>query len=151
MVTMAQEFATSVHTRLEFDQAIDVLRDGLQKEGFEILLEVPFHREFSRQMGISQLSYTVLVVWNPFHALQALLSTPDGGLLVPFNIAVARNGSGTLVSAVNHELVAQAAGSPGVQILAQELKRKLQLSFLRLAIREVAPPNNGNGRQKESL
>lgn len=138
MITMKREFSLAVQSQLGFHPALTALRHALAREGFRVVAEIPFHRELERTVGVGWRNYTVLVVWSPFHAYQALLSDRDGGLLVPFNLVVAEDETATFIAATNHALLAR-IGPVGVQILAQDLTSKLRQILLTLAVQEAAP------------
>lgn len=142
MHTMTRDFSFSVRTTLGFQESLDLLRQKLQREGFRVVSEVQFHREFEKTVGLSWKKYTVLVVWSPFHAYQALISDKDGGLFVPFNLVVAEDSGTTLMATTNHGLNGGLAERPiGIQVLVRELNRKMRQIFLELASHEVVPEN----------
>jgi uncharacterized protein (DUF302 family) len=103
-----------------------------------VVSEVHFHREFEKRVGLQWRKYTVLVIWNPFLAYQALLSDHDGGLFVPFNLAVTEDAGSTLIATPNHSWAALSESPIGIQVLVRELTRKLRQIFLELAIQETA-------------
>lgn len=140
MHTMTRDFSFSVRTTLGFQDALDILRQILPNEGFRVVSEVHFHREFEKTVGLSWRKYTVLVVWNSFHAYQALISDQDGGLFVPFNLVITEDSGSTLIATTNHRLNGGLAESSiGIQVLVRELNRKMRQIFLELASHEVGP------------
>ena len=145
MTTMTRDFSFSVRTALGFQESLDLLRRNLQREGFRVVSEVQFHREFEKTVGLPWKNYTVLVVWSPFHAYQALLSDRDGGLFVPFNVVIAEDTGCTLIAVTNHALAGFSNGPVGIQVLVRELNRKMRQIFLEFASHEVIP---GNGNLK---
>jgi uncharacterized protein (DUF302 family) len=142
MVTMTRDFSLSIKTTLEYQRALELLRQALQREKFRILAEVPFHREFEKNMGMSRANYTVLVVWSPFHAYRALLSDRDGGLLIPFNLLVAEHENSTIIAAINHLLFGRASGGIGVQALARDLNHQMRHIFTQIAAHEAKPDSS---------
>jgi uncharacterized protein (DUF302 family) len=138
MNAMTRDFSFSVRTTLGFQESLDLLRRKLQRDGFRVVSEVHFHREFEKRVGLQWRKYTVLVIWSPFLAYQALLSDRDGGLFVPFNLAVAEDSGATLVTTSNQSWAALSERPIGIQVLVRELSRKLRQIFLELAIHETA-------------
>jgi uncharacterized protein (DUF302 family) len=136
---MTRDFSFSVRTALGFQQSLDLLRRTLQREGFRVVSEVQFHREFEKTVGLPWKNYTVLIVWSPFHAYQALLSDRDGGLFVPFNIVIAEDADCTLIAITNHALAGLSNGPIGIQVLLRELNRKMRRIFVELGSHEVVP------------
>jgi uncharacterized protein (DUF302 family) len=146
MITMTRNFSFSARTALGFQETLDSLRRELQREGFRVVSEVQFHREFEKTIGLPWKNYTVLVVWSPFHAYQALLSDRDGGLFVPFNVVIAEDEDAededkdcTLIAVTNHAPAGFSNGPIGIQVLVRELNHKMRRIFLALASREVVP------------
>lgn len=147
MTTMTRDFSFSLRTTLGFQECLDLLRQKLQREDFRVVSEVQFHREFEKTVGLQWQKYTVLVIWNPFHAYQALLSDRDGGLFMPFNVVIAEDTGYTSVAVTNHALAGFSEGPIGIQVLVRELNRKMRQVFLELANHEVIP---GNGKATRS-
>jgi uncharacterized protein (DUF302 family) len=129
-----RDFCFSVRTSLGFQEPLELLRQRLQREGFRVVSEVHFHREFAKRVGLESQKYTVLIVWSPFLAYQALLSDRDGGLFVPFNLVVAEDMSSTLITTTNHSWASLTASSIGIQVLVREINRKMRQIFLELAV-----------------
>jgi uncharacterized protein (DUF302 family) len=139
MTTMTRDFSFSLRTTLGFQDCLDLLRQKLQREDFRVVSEVQFHREFEKTVGLPWGKYTVLVIWSPFHAYQALLSDRDGGLFMPFNLVVAEDAGYTSIAVTNHALAGFNQGPIGIQVLVRELNCKMRQIFLELASHEVVP------------
>ncbi len=152
MSTMTREYSLSIQTLVEFEPCLRFLRQTLRHKGFHILAEVPFHREFERHLGLNWQNYTVLVVWSPFLAYQALLSDGDAGIFIPFHFVVAENGKTTLVAATNHDLFGQVTGKIGLRVLARHLTGKIREVFSELAARgNLQAPSPRRVETKEAL
>ena len=149
MTTMTRDFSFSLRTTLGFQDCLDLLRQKLQREGFRVVSEVQFHREFEKTVGLPWGKYTVLVIWSPFHAYQALLSDRDGGLFMPFNLVVAEDTGYTSIAVTNHALGGLNLRPLGIQVLVRELNCKMRQIFLELASHEVIP-GNGTARRSAS-
>lgn len=144
MTTMTRDFSFSLRTTLGFQDCLDLLRKKLQREGFRVVSEVQFHREFGKSVGLQWQKYTVLVIWSAFHAYQALLSDRDGGLFMPFNVVIAEDVGYTSISVTNHTKNGFSDGPIGIQVLLRELNRKMRQIFLDLASHEVIPGNRNS-------
>lgn len=131
-IIVPPENIIAVRTTMTRDRAIASLRDELPRRGFRIVTELPFDRELDTQIGVTASRYTVLVLWHPFSAYQALLSDPNGGLMVPFNVAVYENEGETTISVLSQPLLTSDA-SLGVRVLGQELNRRMREVLLQLA------------------
>lgn len=146
MTTMTRDFSFSLRTTLGFVACLDLLRQKLQREGFRVVSEVQFDREFEKAVGLRWQKYTVLVVWSPFHAYQALLSDRDGGLFMPFNVVISEDMGYTSMSVTNHAASGFIRGPIGIQVLVREMNRKMRQIFLEFATHEVTRRNGASQR-----
>lgn len=139
MTTAVRDFSFSARTVASYERALSLLRGALKRNGFEVLCELPLDRELERKVGLECQRCTVLVVWSPFDAYQAVISDRDGGVLVAFNITVAEQENSSVIAATNHAALSRNGGSIGVQVLVQTLTKKVRHLFLELAIHENVP------------
>lgn len=136
------ENVIAVQTEVGFERTLESLRIELPRHEFRILGEVNFSRELDSVIGLATTPYAVLIVWHPFAAYQALLSDPNGGLMVPFNLAVYQHGDVTTVSVLNQPSLLPKA-SLGIRALGQDLNRRMRGVMLELGMHERT-----NGRQR---
>jgi uncharacterized protein (DUF302 family) len=129
------ENVIAVQTEVGFVRTLESLRIELPRHEFRILGEVNFGRELDSVIGLVNAPYAVLIVWHPFAAYQALLSNPNGGLMVPFNLAVYQHGDVTTVSVLNQPSLLPEA-SLGIRALGQELNRRIRRVMLDLGMHE---------------
>jgi uncharacterized protein (DUF302 family) len=114
------------------------LRESLRGEGLEVISEIPFDREFIWDHGSPWKRYSVLVIWGPGHAYEAMLSDRDGGLLVPFNMIVAADDVHTLIAVGNYAFIGHDS-SAGLQILTRNLALKMHTILVRLSYSTNSP------------
>ena len=136
MISMSRGSSLSMLTTLPFEKCLNLVRQAVHREGFQVIAEIPFHREFERQIGLPWKKYTVLILWSPFLAYQAILSDRDAGIFMPFHFVVAEDGDSTLVAATDHALFGRVIGKVGILVLARHLTNKIQLIFSELAALE---------------
>ncbi len=129
------ENVIAVQTEVGFERTLGLLRIELPRHEFRILGEVDFSRELESLIGLATSRYVVLMVWHPFSAYQALLSNPNGGLMVPFNLAVYRSGNVTTVSVLSQPSLAREA-SLGIRVLGQDLNRRMRDVLLHVGMYE---------------
>ena len=141
-IIVSPENVIAVQAEVGFERTLESLRIELPRHEFRILGEVDFSRELDSLIGLATSLYAVLIVWHPFSAYQALLSDPNGGLMVPFNLAVYQNGNVTTVSVLNQPSLLPEA-SLGIRALGQELNRRMRRVMLELGTYERA---NGHRR-----
>ena len=141
MIILDREFALCWQSELGFDECHDFLRRTLSQDGFRIIAEIPFDREFERHVRLSWPRYTVFIVWNDFLAHQALLSDRDAGIFMPFHVVVGESSYATFIAVTNYALFGRILGTSGPQLLARDLWRRMRDIFAQLAEREKAGGN----------
>ncbi len=134
-ITIPPENVIAVQTESGFERTLELLRVELPRHEFRILEEVDFSRELDSFIGLATSRYAVLIVWHPFSAYQALLSDLNGGLMVPFNLAVYQNSNVTTVSVLNQPSLTPEAPL-GIRVLGQELNRRMRRVMLQLGTYE---------------
>jgi uncharacterized protein (DUF302 family) len=73
---------------LAFEQVIPAVVEELQHEGFEIVGQLDVREELQRSLQADFRRYTILTVWHPVLALDALRESLDVGVEVPINVAI---------------------------------------------------------------
>lgn len=126
MIAAAHTHSFSRRILLGHEQTLDILHSALEQEGFQILCEVPFHREFQKSIGVSCRKYTVLVVWRPFETYRAVLTEDDAGLLVPFNVVVAEEDQATLVAVNRRFEICRCKLALGLALLLRDVEIRMQ-------------------------
>jgi uncharacterized protein (DUF302 family) len=136
MTTTMRDFSISVSTPISYQRAVTRLREALKRHGFETLCELPLDRELKRKVGLHWQHCTVVVVWSPFEAYQAVLNDRDGGLLVPINLCVAEDGNSTFFAVMNHRALSPNGGSLGLQVMVRDLADKIREVLAEAATQE---------------
>lgn len=111
---------------LPYAQAVEQVRAALKEEGFGVLCEIDVQRTLKEKRGVDFRPYVILGACNPPLAHQALEAELDLGLLLPCNVVVYADDGGSVVEAMDPELVLGLVGNPRVQPIAQEVKARLQ-------------------------
>ncbi len=110
-----------------YGQAIDRVTEELKKEGFGILTTIDVKATLKEKLGIDKRPYIILGACNPPLANQALDADPDIGLLLPCNVVVREEESGSItVAFMDPEAVLALVHKPGVERLAAEVRARLQ-------------------------
>ncbi|GMR09042.1 MAG: DUF302 domain-containing protein [Gammaproteobacteria bacterium] len=110
-----------------FDNAVTRVTEELQKEGFGILTEIDVKATLKKKLGIDKRPYKILGACNPVLANQAIDAEPDIGLLLPCNVIVREEESGSItVGFMDPEVVLQLVDRPEIGDLARQVREKLQ-------------------------
>lgn len=110
-----------------FDDAVAHVIDALQREGFGILSDIDVAATLNKKLGAEMPPYRILGACNPPLAQRAIAAEPSIGLLLPCNVVVRQDESGTVhVEVMNTEAVLQLVDKPEVSALAGEVRQRLE-------------------------
>lgn len=120
-------YGFSVTVAETFDGAIEKVTEALKTEGFGILTEIDVKATLKAKIGVDRRPYTILGACNPHLANEAINAEPDIGLLLPCNVIVREEQDETItVVFMDPEAVLTLADKPEVQVLAKQVREKLQ-------------------------
>lgn len=145
---MGRSLAVSTVSPLAFGRCLTCLRQSLSRSGFHVLAEIPFEREFRNHLGLVCKRYTVLVVWSPFHAYQAILSEQEAGVLMPFHLIVAEGSDGTHIFATDIAMLGHLSGQLGIELLGREINCKVQDIYSELGSHAGTQASTGRRGEK---
>jgi uncharacterized protein (DUF302 family) len=112
---------------LNFDQALAKVTAELQKEGFGVLTEIDVAATLKKKLDHTIPPYRILGVCNPAYAKRALTAEPSIGLLLPCNVVVRQDTSGTVqVEFLDPGMMGQMTDNPDVGPVGIEVREKLQ-------------------------
>lgn len=124
---MSTGFGFGTQVDLSFDDAIDKVTTELEKEGFGVLSDIDVAAKMKAKLDKDMPRYRILGACNPAIAYQAISAVEDIGLLLPCNVLVREDASGSVhVDFMDPERVMSLVGDPGVEPLAADVKAKLQ-------------------------
>lgn len=110
-----------------FSAAIDRVSHALQGEGFGILSDIDVAAALKKKLNKDIPPYRILGACNPPLADRAIAIEPSIGLLLPCNVVVREDGSGTVhVEFMNTDAVLQLVDKPGIDELANEVRQRLE-------------------------
>ena len=106
---------------------------ALKAEGFGVITEIDVAAVMKTKLGLDHAPYLILGACNPDLAHRALEIDPSVGALLPCNVVLRAEGSGTVVEAIDPVEAMQIADSPRLRMVAMEARARLAraLSALR--------------------
>ena len=116
--------ATTVHA--PFADTITRVCDALNAEGFGVLTEIDMAATMHDKLGEQMEDYVVLGACNPPLAHKALTADRSIGLLLPCNIVVRGGEDGTIVEALNPQVMVALSDNPELKTVADEAAARLQ-------------------------
>lgn len=122
------EYRHSVVVELPYDDAVHRVRAALAAQGFGVLTEIDVTAVLKAKQGVDMEPYVILGACNPDLAHRALELDRGIGALLPCNVVVSGNqDGGSTVSILDPQLMASVTGIAGLQPIADEASRRLQL------------------------
>ncbi len=131
---MTTELGIRAKLNLPYEQAIKKAIAALQAEGFGVLTEIDVQATLKQKLNADFRRYKILGACNPPLAHRALSANLDVGLLLPCNVTVYEEGSGSVVTAVDP--VARLGVLKEDQVVcdvAEEVKARLTRTIASLA------------------
>lgn len=128
---MADEIGFEVHMQYPYEQALEMVKQGLKAEGFGVLTAIDVKATLKEKLGEEFRQYTILGACNPPLAHRALAEDPVVGLMLPCNVTVEADGEGTgsIVRFANPEMmltVGTFEGNPVLSEVANQARVRLE-------------------------
>ncbi|MFD1094706.1 DUF302 domain-containing protein [Salegentibacter chungangensis] len=109
-----------------FEEAIERVKEELEKEGFGVLTEINVNETFKKKLDVDFRKYRILGACNAPYAHKAILEEDKVGVMLPCNVIVQELENGEIeVAAVNPIASMQSIDNPGLKPIAEEIKAKL--------------------------
>ena len=118
-------YGTGVTLDLPFADAVGRVRAALAGQGFGVLTEIDVTATMRARLGEQMEDYIILGACNPSAAHQALGIDRSIGLLLPCNVVVRAAAAGTLVEALDPQVMVTLTGRPELKPVADEVGRRL--------------------------
>ncbi len=119
-------YGFSVLLDMGYDEAIEATIEALKAEGFGVLTEINVKDTLKKKLDVDFPRYVILGACNPSLAYRALQAEPDVGLLLPCNVIVHEEGSGSRVAFVDPFAMLSVASNPDLSPVAEEARARLQ-------------------------
>ena len=125
-------YGNSVTVAASFADTVERVRSELKAEGFGVLTEIDVTATLRDKLGERIESYLILGACNPPLAHRALQIDRSIGLLLPCNVVVHAVEDGTVVEALDPQLVIGLSGQPDLQTVADDAAERLARVLHRL-------------------
>ncbi len=118
----------SVTVNGEFNSVVDLTKAELAKEGFGVLSEIDVAATMKESLNQDMKPYVILGACNPPFAHRAIDADPAIGVLLPCNVVVRADGDGrVMVDFMDPEAVLDLVNKPGIRMVADEVRAKLEM------------------------
>lgn len=127
MVAETSRYGVGMTVALDFERAIERVKEALAAEGFGILCEIDVAATMKKKLDVDFRPYVILGACNPPLAHRALTAERDIGLLLPCNIIVyADDAPGrSVIMAMDPIVALGVTGNTSLQPVAEEVKSRL--------------------------
>ena len=123
------KYALRVELDVPYEKAIDEVTDELKKQGFGVLTTIDVKETLKRKLDEEFRRYVILGACNPVLAHRALDTELEIGLLLPCNVVVYEEGSGSVVAAMAPLAALGIVESTALQEIAEEADRRLRAAL----------------------
>ena len=117
---------------IPYDVALHKVPEALKTEGFGVLTSIDMKDTLKKKIDVDFRRYSILGACNPKLAFQALGTSLDVGTLLPCNVIVYEEGSGSVVQAVDPLRSVGALDDARFHELAKEVRAKLERALAQL-------------------
>ena len=111
---------------ITFEDAVQRVRDELEKEGFGVLTEINVKATMKKKLDVEYDNYIILGACNPPFAHEALQAEKDIGLLLPCNVIVYEDGGNVFISAILPTVAMNMVENKTLGTIAQTIEEKLK-------------------------
>ena len=118
-------YGTLVTLEEPFGEAVERVRAALASQGFRVLTEIDVTATLKAKLGEQMEDYVILGACNPPFAHRALGIDRSIGMLLPCNVVVRAATEGTVVEALDPQVMVTLTRRPELKPVADEVSRRL--------------------------
>lgn len=133
-------YGTKVMVGVPFEQALALVVESLQVQGFGVITEIDVTGTLEAKLGQRIEDYRILGACNPALAARALEADRSIGLLLPCNVVVRAVPGGTLVEALDPQVLVRLAAGEDLAALADEVSDRLGAALATVEARGGTTP-----------
>lgn len=119
-------YGNSVTVAAPFAETVTRVRDELKGEGFGVLTEIDMAATMREKLGEEMEEYVILGACNPPLAYAALRADRSIGLLLPCNVVVRATDTGTMVEALDPQIMVELGDNPELKVIADDAAARLR-------------------------
>ncbi|HUG84365.1 MAG TPA: DUF302 domain-containing protein [Euzebya sp.] len=126
-------YSRTITVDLPYDQAVDKVKETFKANGFGTLSEIDVRATLAEKLGEEMEDYVILGVCNPVLAHRALGIDRSIGLLLPCTVVVRAGEDGTVVQALDPQVMVDVPGDDRLRPIAEEAGEKINAALDQLA------------------
>ena len=127
MIGATSTYGVGTTIALDYDRAVDRVKEALAAEGFGVLCEIDVAATMRKKLDVDFRPYVILGACNPALAHRALTAERDIGLLLPCNVIVYADDTPghSVVAAMDPVVALDVIGNAAIRSLAEDVKSRL--------------------------
>jgi uncharacterized protein (DUF302 family) len=133
MSALPVAYGATLTLRRGFDDVVTDVRAALADQGFGVLTEIDVRATMKAKLGIDVPAQVILGACNPPLAHRAMDAEPSLGLLLPCNVVVRQTDEGTIVQAIDPDVLVRYTDNPALEPIAREVGDKLLAALAAVA------------------
>ena len=123
---MPEKYSFGKTVEMGYGEAIEKATQALAKEGFGVLTTIDVAATLKKKLGKETRPYMILGACNPQLAHRAIEAEPEIGVLLPCNVIVRKDDSGSIrVDIMDPEAVLKLVDRPEIEVIAGEVRQRL--------------------------
>lgn len=126
------DYGITITLDTPFAETVERVRAALAEQGFGILTEIDVQATMRAKLGEEMEDYLILGACNPPLAHRALGVDRRIGLLLPCNVVVRTAAGGSVVEAMDPQLMVQVTERPELAAVADEAAARLRRALTSL-------------------
>ncbi|SDY97733.1 Uncharacterized conserved protein, DUF302 family [Modestobacter sp. DSM 44400] len=127
------DYSRTVRVDLPYEQAVERTRAALSDQGFGVLTEIDVRATLKNKLDADMEDYVILGACNPQLAHRALDVDRKIGLLPPCNVVVRRDGDGSIVEALDPQIMVTVPELEQLRPIAEEAGQRIQAALEHVA------------------
>jgi uncharacterized protein (DUF302 family) len=118
-------YGRKIFSPLDFETAVEKTVEALKANGFGVLTEIDVKATLKAKIGEEFRRYVILGACNPKLAFQGLSAEDDLGLLLPCNVIVYEDGTGSVIAFLDPSLISSLTTNTAVGQVARDAEQLL--------------------------
>lgn len=131
-------YGFSVKLGMPYPETVQRVTSALKAEGFGVLTEIDVRATLKQKLAADFRNYVILGACNPSLAHRALQANLDVGLLLPCNVVVYEEGTGSVVGAVDPVAMLDVIRDPALRPVAEDARERLLRAIRTIAVQHAA-------------
>lgn len=127
------DYGRTVRVNVPYEQAVRRTREALAEQGIGVLTEIDVRATLKHKIDAEMEDYVILGACNPRLAHRALEIDRTIGLLLPCNVVVRRDGEGSLVEAMDPQIMVTVPEIEQLRPIAEEASQRIKAVLDHLA------------------